>query len=129
MFGRGNPAVTNRVLSTPTDQVAITLIAVREQLTGWYGLLNRATKPEDEIRVYERLGEAVKLCAAFNHISYSRAAIAQFEFLKSLKLIGTMDLRIAAIVLTTGATLVTRNHRDFARVPGLVLENWADAEL
>jgi tRNA(fMet)-specific endonuclease VapC len=36
------------------------------------------------------------------------------------------DLSIAAIVLEHDATLVTRNVRDFQRIPGLKYENWAD---
>ena len=34
------------------------------------------------------------------------------------------DLRIAAIVVGRGATLVTGNVKHFARVPGLKVENW-----
>lgn len=40
--------------------------------------------------------------------------------------IGPMDTMIAAHALSVGATLVTNNLREFSRVEGLALENWAD---
>lgn len=40
--------------------------------------------------------------------------------------IGALDMQIAAHALTLGCTLVTNNTREFARVDGLVLENWAE---
>ena len=39
--------------------------------------------------------------------------------------IGTMDTIIAAHALAEGLILVTHNIRDFKRVPGLVIEDWA----
>ena len=38
--------------------------------------------------------------------------------------IGPLDTQIAAHALALGVTLVTNNTREFARVPGLRLENW-----
>ena len=41
--------------------------------------------------------------------------------------IGPLDTLIAAHALSLNATLVTNNIREFERVPGLPVENWADA--
>ena len=38
--------------------------------------------------------------------------------------IGALDTMIAAHALSQQSTLVTNNTRQFARVPGLALENW-----
>ena len=43
------------------------------------------------------------------------------------KQIGALDTMIAAHALSQQATLVTNNTSEFARVPGLRLENWVDA--
>jgi tRNA(fMet)-specific endonuclease VapC len=39
--------------------------------------------------------------------------------------IGSLDTLIAAHALSLGVTLVTNNEREFGRVPGLRVENWA----
>ncbi len=38
--------------------------------------------------------------------------------------IGPNDLLIGAIALTRGLTVITRNTREFGRIPGLHLEDW-----
>lgn len=42
--------------------------------------------------------------------------------------IGPNDMLIAAHALAIEATVVTANSREFARVPGLAVENWLDVE-
>ena len=63
----------------------------------------------------------------FRLLSFTEEAIDRFEHLRTLKLgVRANDLRIAAIALVSGATVVTRNVADFGRVPDLIVENWAD---
>jgi tRNA(fMet)-specific endonuclease VapC len=50
----------------------------------------------------------------------------KFNELRRQKIrIGTRDLRIAATALVHNLTLVTRNHKDFSRVPALRIEDWS----
>ena len=49
----------------------------------------------------------------------------RYDLLKSMKLgVRAADLRIAAVVLEHGGKLVSRNLRDFQRVPNLITEDW-----
>jgi predicted nucleic acid-binding protein len=54
------------------------------------------------------------------------AAFDRLRESKPLKKIRRGDLLIACTALANDATLVTRNRRDFERVPSLQIENWAD---
>ena len=58
-------------------------------------------------------------------LEFDEAAAAHFERLQQLRLrVGTMDLKIAAIALARDATVLSRNLKDFTRVPGLRVEDW-----
>ena len=58
--------------------------------------------------------------AAAEHYAIMRAYLQ-----KKGTLIGNMDLLIAAHAQSIGATLVTNNRREFARVPDLHIEDWS----
>jgi len=54
-----------------------------------------------------------------------RYAEVRAELQRSGQPIGSNDLWIAAHALADDLTLVTNNEREFRRVPGLRVENWA----
>jgi tRNA(fMet)-specific endonuclease VapC len=126
LYYRGHPIVVPRVVAQPPTSLSISVMTVDEQLTGWYTLARKARKPEQIARAYARLGEAVVRLAKWQILPYTETAIARAAHLKTLRLnVRLMDLRIAAIALENDAAVVSRNRRDFERVPGLQIEDWS----
>ena len=65
-------------------------------------------------------------------LPFDEAAVWAYGTLRSElerqgKQIGALDTMIAAHALSQQATLVTNNTSEFARIPGLRLDNWVDA--
>jgi tRNA(fMet)-specific endonuclease VapC len=76
---------------------------------------------------YESPANLTELLAGFTRLPFDREAAARFLKLRKQGVrIGTMDLRIACIVMEYDAVLLTRNTRDFEKVPGLKFENWLE---
>jgi tRNA(fMet)-specific endonuclease VapC len=122
----GDPAVIRNVVSHATDALAITVISVEEQLTGWYTQVRRAKRRDLLAGAYQRLATNVQHLAGTTILPFPEPAILRYENLKALQLnVGKKDLCIAAIILENNGVLVSRNLRDFQRVPNLVVENWA----
>jgi tRNA(fMet)-specific endonuclease VapC len=107
------------------DDIATSIISFQEQLQGWQAFLNRAKKPEHVVLAYAKLEEVLRSFLKMNVLSFGADAQAEYEQLRRrCPRLQTMDLRIASVALVTGATLLTRNLRDFCRVPGLTIEDW-----
>jgi tRNA(fMet)-specific endonuclease VapC len=126
LYYRGDPSVVQRADARPAGDLAISIMTVDEQLTGWYTLTRRARQPKEIAQAYGHLGDAVVRLARWRILPYTEAAVVRVGQLKALRLnIRLMDLRIAAIALENGAVVVTRNLRDFGRVPLLTIEDWS----
>jgi tRNA(fMet)-specific endonuclease VapC len=62
----------------------------------------------------------------FELLPFPLAAIQRFEQLRALRLnVGLMDLRLGAVALENNLTVVTRNVRDFKRIPRVQTEDWS----
>jgi tRNA(fMet)-specific endonuclease VapC len=63
--------------------------------------------------------------APYDHMAaYRYGQLRAFLEQKGL-IIGAMDMLIAAHALSLSVTLATNNTREFKRIPGLDIENWA----
>jgi tRNA(fMet)-specific endonuclease VapC len=62
----------------------------------------------------------------FQVLPYDDRAQSFFKTFKAQRVkVGPQDLRIGSIALAQGGVVVTRNRRDFERIPGLMLEDWS----
>ncbi len=112
----------------PPQPVATTVITYEEQSRGRLATVNSARTDRELAEAYAHLRQHI--------LNYRKTPIADFDMaaaaiataLRKSKLrVGTMDVRIAAIALANDALLLSRNPRDFERVPNLRVEDWTKA--
>lgn len=117
---RSHDSVLKRLQTVTIGEVCISAITKSELL---YGVEVSPRKQQDSIA----------LDAYLKHVDVldypEQAALHYGRIRAALKaagnLIGANDLLIAAHARSLGLTLVTNNTREFGRVHGLTLENWA----
>lgn len=125
---RGHSIVCENVVLHHSDDLAVSVITVEEQLSGWYTMLRKAKSVASLAHAYSRLTECVESVAELRVLTFDEACIERFKKLRALiPTVRSPDLKIAAAVLQYGGTLVTRNTRDFAQIPGLPFVDWSVA--
>ena len=130
LLDHGNSDAARR-LQARLDELAAgeavaTIISFEEQTRGWTAYLAKARSLAQQVEAYGRLKGHLQSYCSIPVIEFDAKAATEFPRLKHSSIrLGTMDLKIAAIALARGATLLTRNMTDFRKVPGLVLEDWS----
>ena len=106
--------------------VAVTsIVTFEEQMRGWLSALAQSRVLEEQVETYRRLKRMLNNYLKVDVLEFDSRAAAEFQRLQRLRVrIGTMDLKIAAIALANDATVLTRNVKDFSRVPDLRFEDW-----
>jgi tRNA(fMet)-specific endonuclease VapC len=127
LLEQGNPLVQQHVNNHPLSDIALSVISIQEQMQGFLASLTRARNRQQVALAYDMLvSRLLPVWERFVVLSFSETSILRFEQLRSLRLnVGLMDLRIAAIALENNLTVVTRNQRDFGRVPGVAAVDWS----
>jgi tRNA(fMet)-specific endonuclease VapC len=107
-----------RALQIGPENVLTSILVVAEIR---FGLAKRPS-PALELRL-QQLSKAIPVLD-FKPPADAAYAVIRRQLEQSGKPIGAMDMLIAAQALAGDHTLVTANEREFARVPGLRVENW-----
>ena len=123
----GHAAVIRNLSTHADSDIALSVISFQEQMAGWLGRLGKLTKPAEQADWYDRLVTRIlPVWRRFEMLPFPQPVIQRFLQLRSLRLnVGLMDLRLAAVALENGLIIVTRNTRDFGRIPGLQSEDWS----
>ncbi|MCE2721055.1 MAG: type II toxin-antitoxin system VapC family toxin [Dolichospermum sp.] len=125
LLQRGNTLIRQRLSMFNPQDIAITIVAASEQIRGRMNIISRADSSSELVLAYARLEDTLEDINSLNVLQFSEAAGNIYTELKTKIRVGTQDLRIAAITLSVNGILVTRNWKDFEKVPNLCLEDWS----
>ena len=123
--GAAGQRLIARLNKLAIGEVATTIITYEEQMRGWLSVLAQSRSLDEQVEAYRRLKRMLGNYLKIEILEFDGPAAARFQQLQGLRpQIGTMDMKIAAITLTHDATVLTKNLKDFSRVPDLRVEDW-----
>lgn len=120
VVGRAPPRLLARLAAVPAEQQFTSSITVGEMVYG----AHRSPRRDALLRKMEE-----QLWPNIQVLPFDKAAAETYGQLRAdLERAGRPlaepDLRIAAIAVVNGLTVITRNIRHFSRIPCLRVENW-----
>lgn len=122
---RRSPSLEQRILAEPRDNLWVSVITVEESARGWLAMIHRARNTPAISQYYQLLESQLRDLLRFPIAQYDDAARQVFLAMPSaVRQRQPQDCRIAAIALSRGFTVVTRNTAHFARIPGVRAEDW-----
>jgi tRNA(fMet)-specific endonuclease VapC len=129
LLERGNVPIQQRLQHMQASSVVITIVTAEEKVKGRLAAINRLSgmdKIDRLAEAYNALQMTLDDLKTFPILPFSDLARDHYRELLQQKLrVGSHDLRIAAISLSVGGILVTRNRRDFEWVSRLQIEDWS----
>jgi len=115
-------AVAERVRALSSeDSLCMSFVTYAELLKG----AERSSRKPDVLRRLDALVRQIPVSFDASRILCERYAVQSARLRRAGQPIGGNDLWIACHALAEEAVLVTNNTREFARIDGLRLENWA----
>jgi tRNA(fMet)-specific endonuclease VapC len=126
-----NELQVKALLAEHIADTAVSIITLQEVFNGWVSKLNEPKDTTERIIwKYHQFWLASEFFKTLPILELDRQAydrysqlVAQNPELRKKRI--QQDMRIAAIAIANGATIVTRNRRDFELVPGLKIEDWS----
>jgi tRNA(fMet)-specific endonuclease VapC len=126
LIERGDALVVSNLKKHRSEEIATSVVTVEESLRGRLAVLARAANGVDRVRSYREFQESMELIGRLQVLGYDESAERIYQSFRTLKpRIGSQDLKIASVALANSCVVITRNRRDFGRVPGLAVQDWS----
>jgi tRNA(fMet)-specific endonuclease VapC len=120
-FGR----LRERLASHLSTAFYVSIVSFHEQCQGWNAYISRARDQRGVVHGYSMFQRVLADFSVAQVVPFNAAAASTFEALRGQKVrVPTIDLRIASIALSRDLILLSRNLRDFGKVPGLRVQDW-----
>lgn len=102
------------------DHMAISMVTYAELLHG----VEKSASPQKNRKVIEDFVSHLHI------VDYDQKAAAHYGHIRAMleksgSPVGVNDMHIAAQARSAGMVMVTNNLREFSRIDGLLMENWA----
>lgn len=118
-FFKGMGEVAKKMFLQSPNSIAVSSIVVYELEVG----IAKSTNPTKRMEQLSQLLEQINIID-FTQREAKESAKIRVELEKLGTPIGAMDLLIAGTAVAHNLTLVTRNLKEFERIPNLKCENW-----
>ena len=118
---RGDPTVIDRIKALAPSDLALSTITLAEI---WYGI------EKSPVKKIERRVKIEKIVLLLNIYDFDETAAKSYAVIRARLekkglVISERDTQIAAVAVANRLTLVTHNVREFLRIEGLMVEDWA----
>jgi len=117
---KNRPAKVRQAFEEHSGELCLSSVSWGELVYG----AEKSVQVEQNLSVIGGFAARLEI-APFNTLSAMHFGQLRAELARAGRLIGPYDLMIAGHARSLGLTLVTNNLREFKRVPGLRVENWA----
>jgi tRNA(fMet)-specific endonuclease VapC len=115
----------DRLSSTPSEEIALSIISVEEFMQGALALIRREDTQQRGVEGYQLLYRLIQELSEYQIVPFEEEDRKIYsEFPKAVRRLGSNDCRIAATALRRELTVVTRNLRHFAQIPSCIAEDW-----
>jgi len=120
---KNRPQVVREAFNRHHDQLCISAVTLMELIYG----AEKSAAPEKNLAVVEGFAARLEVLP-FDNEAAAHTGMIRSELAKAGTPIGPYDQMIAGHARSRGLIVVTNNLREFARAPGLRVEDWVHVE-